>query len=56
MLKLLRLAVEAAYLDAKGSQDGLSVHQVLVTKVVQATLLEDLGTSLEPHRLCERHT
>ena len=29
------------------------MHQVLIAQVVQATVLEDLGTSLEPHGLTE---
>jgi hypothetical protein len=41
------------HLDAQGGQDGLGVDQVLVAQVVQATVLEDLGTSLEPHGLTE---
>jgi len=35
-------------LDGQRGQDALGMHQVFVAQVVQATLLEDLGTSLEP--------
>ena len=32
------------------------MDEVLVAQVVEATLLEDLGTSLEPHGLSKWHT
>ncbi|GIM00221.1 hypothetical protein Vretimale_5371, partial [Volvox reticuliferus] len=40
--------------EGQGGNDRLGVHQVLVAKVVQATVSEDLGASLEPHGLAER--
>jgi hypothetical protein len=46
-----RGGVPRPYLDAECCQDGLCVDQVGVAQVVEAALLEDLGTSLEPHGL-----
>jgi hypothetical protein len=43
------------HLACQGCQDGLGVDQGAVAQVVEATLLEDLGTSLEPHSLTEGH-
>ena len=41
-------AAHQHHLASPDGQDGLGVHQVLVAQVVQTTLLEDLGTGLEP--------
>jgi hypothetical protein len=38
-------------LHSQGSQDALRVDEACITKVVQATVLEDLRTSLKPDGL-----
>jgi len=43
-------------LEREDSDDGLSVDEVRVAKVVKTTLSEDLSSSLEPDRLGDRDT
>eukprot|EP00878_Enallax_costatus_P042974 GHUV01050510.1.p1 GENE.GHUV01050510.1~~GHUV01050510.1.p1 ORF type:complete len:118 (+),score=18.03 GHUV01050510.1:460-813(+) len=44
------------HLDGQCCQDALCVDQAVIAQVVQATILEDLGTGLEPHSLTKWHT
>jgi len=43
------------HLHSQGSNDALGMHQRLIAQVVQATLGEDLGASLEPDGLAKLH-
>ena len=42
-------------LESQNSGDGLSVDEVRVAQVVESAFGEDLSTSLEPDRLCNRN-
>jgi hypothetical protein len=55
-MQMLVMPINSQYLDSQGGDDGLSVDQGRVAKVVEATLLEDLGTSLEPNGLLRKHS